>query len=392
MNKTILFIGHEASATGAPTSLLRIITWFKQNTNYNIKILLKKNGFLVDKYQELGQVYVCKYAFYKISPPNGFLKHITWSVHYRINRKIINGNYLLKNELKKQYQNANINIIFCNTSTNGRLLEALSFLNVPVVARIAELPFLIKNSFSYEFSFYEKYVNQYIAVSNNVKNALAKEFNIKPTKISVVHGAVDIKEKVKPVDLKKELHIPENSIIIAGSGTDLIRKGSDLFIHTANLICKHFKKKNIHFIWLGGKQNFFLKQLEQDIELAQLSENIHFLEHKKNALPYFAAIDIFFLPSREDPFPLVALEAAYFNKPVLCFEKAGGMPEFVETDAGFIIPYLDLYKAAKKIIELTENKDLRIKLGNNAYKKVKEQYHYDIVGNKFHEIIEKTIR
>ena len=57
---------------------------------------------------------------------------------------------------------------------------------------------------------------------------------------------------------------------------------------------------------------------------------------------YFSIFDVFALMFREDPFPLVCLEAALLEKPNLCFARAGGASELVESDSGFVVPYLDL--------------------------------------------------
>ncbi len=86
-----------------------------------------------------------------------------------------------------------------------------------------------------------------------------------------------------------------------------------------------------------------------------MKNKVFFLEHKPNPLDYYSAIDAFASVSREDSFPLVCLESASFAKPILCFEKAGGMAEFVENDCGFVVPFLDTGRFADKILELCEN-------------------------------------
>jgi glycosyltransferase involved in cell wall biosynthesis len=47
------------------------------------------------------------------------------------------------------------------------------------------------------------------------------------------------------------------------------------------------------------------------------------------------------------------------------------MPEFVEADCGFIIPYLDFDSMAENIVRLQEERTLLNKLGENAARKVK---------------------
>ena len=65
---------------------------------------------------------------------------------------------------------------------------------------------------------------------------------------------------------------------------------------------------------------------------------------------FYKNTDVLFLSSREDPYPLVVLEAAAFAKPAICFKDAGGAPEFVLQDAGIIVPYLDILAVANALL------------------------------------------
>ena len=47
--------------------------------------------------------------------------------------------------------------------------------------------------------------------------------------------------------------------------------------------------------------------------------------------------------------------------PIICFEKATGTSEVLSKGGGFVVPYLDIYEMAKKIIKYYENKDLKLK-------------------------------
>ena len=76
---------------------------------------------------------------------------------------------------------------------------------------------------------------------------------------------------------------------------------------------------------------------------------VRFVGPAPTPLPYMLAADVFLLSSREDPFPLVCLEAADCGLPVLCFADAGGMPLFVQEDAGAVVPYLDVDEMANQL-------------------------------------------
>lgn len=109
-------------------------------------------------------------------------------------------------------------------------------------------------------------------------------------------------------------------------------------------------------------------------------------EHPEHYYPLF---DLFLLTSREDPFPLVCLEAAAHGLPILCFENAGGMPEFVAEDAGCVVPYMDLDKMTDTIYNLMNSKNLRQWLGSNAQQKVLKNHNISTNAPRILDIINK---
>ena len=127
--------------------------------------------------------------------------------------------------------------------------------------------------------------------------------------------------------------------MIVGSGYETWRKGKDLFVQLASHVHQKLETDTVHFLWVGGRiDNEEYYEIAHDIKMAGLEHYVHFCGEVSNPLDYFAASDLFALVSREDPYPLVCLEAAILGKPILCFDNAGGMPEFVENDAGFVVP------------------------------------------------------
>src|SRR3954453_16167516 len=59
-NKPVLFIGHEASATGAPYVLLHFLEWLRGHTTINFEILLLDGGPLVGQFGRLGPTTVLR--------------------------------------------------------------------------------------------------------------------------------------------------------------------------------------------------------------------------------------------------------------------------------------------------------------------------------------------
>jgi glycosyltransferase involved in cell wall biosynthesis len=85
--------------------------------------------------------------------------------------------------------------------------------------------------------------------------------------------------------------------------------------------------------------------------------------------PYMAGLDLFLLTSREDPFPLVMLEAARQAVPVVCFEGAGGATEFVDETVGATVPMLDVAGMTAAVKRFKASPELRRRVGDSAYER-----------------------
>ncbi len=116
------------------------------------------------------------------------------------------------------------------------------------------------------------------------------------------------------------------------------------------------------------------------------------MESVQDPSDVYAAMDIFALTSREDPFPLVMLEAANYELPIVCFAQSGGGPEFVADDAGLIAPYLDVDRFADNVLLLTENAELRARLGSKGEQRVREHYSIDVQAPKLQNVIDEVAR
>lgn len=382
MTKQIIFISHNSSRTGAPIILLNFLRWFKQNTNIPFRIILADTGELEAEFRELAPTFI-----FNLKPQFG--------ISYRLKRYL----RLIKDptvRLKKWLKNTKISLIYSNTITNSLILESLSFIDAPVISHIHELEYIINWSGIDKFETTKKLTTHFIACANIVKNNLVENHHILPQDITVIHEFIPmVLNQLKSFDekvLEKELNLPPQAFIVGASATTDWRKGADLFIQLAYIVTQKMKEECIRFVWLGtrGKSIEYIG-LQQDVVKAGLTDHIYFIDAKPNPLDYFIRFDIFTLTSREDPYPLVCLENALLRKPIICFDRAGGEPEFVEDDCGFVVPYLDVNAMADRVIELYHSPDLRQKLGENAKKKVMERHNIETTAPKILEVINRFL-
>ncbi|MBW4470182.1 MAG: glycosyltransferase [Stenomitos rutilans HA7619-LM2] len=364
--KRILFISHDASRTGAPIVLLNFLRWFRDHTHLPFLILLREDGALRSEFEAIGPVIVLNQA--------GFAEET----------------------IAEQLEEYDVRLIYSNTIVNGMLLKALSHFQCPIISHVHELEQTIRYYVNLSFfQWVERYTTQYIVASNAVKNNLHLNHGIEAEKLNVIYEFIPIRsDSVNSIECKQalrtELAIPENAFIVGSCGTIEWRKGADIFVQLLRTLHKQRVDAPIYFLWVGGPtDSAFFDGIYADVKLLGLEHYIHFVGVKTDPLNYFAAFDVFALVSREDPFPLVCLEAASLGKPIVCFDDAGGMKEFVEEDCGFVVPYLNTEAMADRILELLDAPALRDRLGQQARRKVEERHDVNVLAPEILKLIER---
>lgn len=377
MRPRLLFVGHAASRTGAPIVLLHLVSWLHENTNSDISILLKEGGPLVPDYRNVGRT--------TIYTPESRLDKLDWKSKVR--------SAFGKNTLKRvsrAFDDYEYDIVYFNTIDNSIVMSEIGTVDFPIVTHVHELDSWIRQVGSNNLNMVRQMSSHFIVPSKAVKTALIKRYGFPASKTDVVYEFIQTKltgPRPDGQEVRNSLSMKPNAFVIGSSGLAYWRKGKDLFIQLALEVQKRAPDICLQFLWTGQVKQEELYRLQHDIDLAGLTGKVHFVGQVSNPLQYYAAMDIFVLMSREDPFPLVCLEAASLGKPILCFNNAGGMPEFVEKDAGFVVPYLDVVTMAEYCEKLIQDRLLIERLGTRAAEKVAERCDVEVAGRNIVNIL-----
>ena len=382
MPGTVLFLSHDASRSGAPIMLLNFLRWLRQNRAVQFRILIGNSGDLIADFEAVGAVDT-------FEPDRTF-----W---YKALRRLkCNDRYLSyhRARLRERLLNSDIRLVYANSVASAPMLEFLSFLNCPVICHVHEPAMSIRKLGTRALDLVKSRTSVYIAVSQSVKENLSESYQIPEDKIHLLLGSIPILEqpKVRDLhrDLRRELAIPATAKIVCGCGSIEFRKGTDIFLEVAS----HVSRKNlnfpVHFIWVGGEAAMIRRVRMQTVS-SSLNNLVHFVGQTSSVIPYFEASDIFLLTSREESLSLVMLEAALCERPIICFDQSGHPPEFVEQDAGFVVPGFDSIKMGDRLIELLSNPDLCRRLGMGAKSKLLTKYNFDVSASKIANVIEDMI-
>jgi glycosyltransferase involved in cell wall biosynthesis/ubiquinone/menaquinone biosynthesis C-methylase UbiE len=355
----ILFVSHEASRTGAPVLLLDVIRYVKNDLKIDCVTLLGCGGELEGKFAELGKTYILA--------DRGILDLVTF------------------HQIKKH----NIKFIYSNTITNGGIQSKLQEMGLPILCHVHELGFSIESYFGKEnLKRILKSTTKFLAGSKAVEEYLVDRKGVSRVKVDLAYPFINVAANEKiAINSAYPLNVEDGEIIIGACGTISWRKGTDIFLQVAKKVIDQYAGK-VKFVWLGGPitQGEY-RNLQYDAQQLGIDNNVIFTGSVSSHVPYFSRFDIFVLTSREDPFPLVVLDAASLGKPTVCFENSGGAPEFVEDDAGIVVPYLNLDQMSSAIIELILDQSLRRKFGKRAQEKVMQRHDVRVGGARIVEIV-----
>jgi glycosyltransferase involved in cell wall biosynthesis len=252
-------------------------------------------------------------------------------------------------------------------------------------------------TFEDHLKFLLKKADHLIAVSNAVANHYVRDYGFPAEKVStftlIDHDHIDeILKKAQRDLLEKIYNIPHDAVIIGGCGNAEWRKGNDIFNWIARRVIQKTSPLPVYFVWVGaGPQHEIYELIKSDIHLMGLEERIILIPPTPQALDYISRFDVLMLSSREDPYPLVVLEAALNETPVVCFDGAGGAPELIESDAGFVVPYMDISAASEAIIKLILDPNMRETMGRKGREKVLERHNTDKSVSKIETIIQKYL-
>jgi glycosyltransferase involved in cell wall biosynthesis len=159
------------------------------------------------------------------------------------------------------------------------------------------------------------------------------------------------------------LDIPDDAFVIMMAGTVDWRKGVDLFISLGRMLLPRIP--NAYFCWVGAGHMFplFERSWQTYYNISdELAARFRFTGERKDTVTLLQAADVFTLTSREDPLPLVHIEAAMLQKPIVCFSASGGAPEWIG-DAGIVVPFQDTAAMADAVVNLMNDPDRRQKMG-----------------------------
>lgn len=174
---------------------------------------------------------------------------------------------------------------------------------------------------------------------------LARESYLKQYPIEVINNGIDL-NVFKPThsNFREQYGIPGDKYIVLGvSFAWGYRKGLDCFVEMAEKLGEQYQ------IVLVGTDDEIDKNLPHNII------SIHRTQNQKELAEVYSAADVFVMPTREENYPTVNMEAIACGTPVVTFDT-GGSPEMLDDKTGIVVEANDIEATKKAIKDICEKK------------------------------------
>jgi hypothetical protein len=372
--KRLLFVSHSSRLEGAELTLFLLAKKLTEK-NYDIYVLCPGQGRLTKKLK--------KYD----------IKYFTMSIHRWVyscsylNRSYVLScfklnNFLMLQETKKMKKliinKIKPDLIVNNTITINQAVLIARELKIPLIWYVHE--FLRNDSFLKELNLSYQDIAEFII--NHADRIL---FNSKATK-DIFESRIKDKEGLNKlqaksdilyplVEIDREQHIsnktkkikPGNNFNMAVIGSVFAGKGQLLVLKAFNRIKDEVPYAQLKFAGNINDKNYY-NRLISYIDSNALKTRVSFCGYINNIEDYIAdKIDLVIVPSINEPFGRIALEAIMLGVPVIA-SNSGGLNEIVSNkETGILVDAQSVDDIASAIRTILKDKRLKMKL-EKAYK------------------------
>jgi glycosyltransferase involved in cell wall biosynthesis len=174
-------------------------------------------------------------------------------------------------------------------------------------------------------------------------------------------------------EIRREFSIPMEAPLLASVSRLFTQKGQRELLHALARVRKRVPDVRLLIVGAdalevhGGSFTAELRVLARDLGVADC---VVFTGERPDIPRIMAACDVFTMPSQEEPFGLVFLEAMAMQKPVVALND-GGAPEVVEHGrSGLLSPAGDIDALAGNIVTLIADAPLRARMGEHGRARV----------------------
>lgn len=205
-----------------------------------------------------------------------------------------------------------------------------------------------------------------IANSQMVADDVMAKYNVPKDKISVIYNGVDVtrftpdnREKYR-ASIRNEFNIAMDDKVLLYLGTNYGLKGLDRALNALKEVVEKNKKVKLLVVGYGKRVDEF----KANAASLGLKDHVIFAGGRRDPEAFYAAADIFVLPTRYDPFANATLEALASGLPVITTRQNGGHELLLDSECARVlkapdnsaemVEAINHFLSSKVLAEITE--------------------------------------
>lgn len=201
-----------------------------------------------------------------------------------------------------------------------------------------------------------------------------------------IYNGIDITDyeriKTGKPEKRAELGLGKDDFVCATIGRLVPVKGHKYLIDAIQKVVKVIPFAKFLFIGDGDLRSQLLEQAES----LEVRNNICFPGARSDIAELLNCIDIFLLPSLNEGFGIVLVEAMAMKKPVIA-TNVGGIPEIVVNGTtGILVPPKDPEAFSSAIIKLHNNPETSLRMGFAGYERARRLFDITTTVSKFENL------
>ncbi|HZY18412.1 MAG TPA: glycosyltransferase [Ramlibacter sp.] len=223
----------------------------------------------------------------------------------------------------------------------------------------------------------DRMTHRYVSPSRYTREYGRRIHLIDAAKARVIHNSLPLQPPQasragQRQRLRASLGLAEGDTLFLFCGRFERQKGVDVLLQAAARLVPPAR-----FVLVLCGTGELQARLEQQARSLGIADRVVWAGWQADVRPYYAAADVFVMPSRWETFGLVFLEAMNYGLPILS-TRTQAVPEVVEDGVcGLLSPSEDAVQLAANMQTLAARADLRRQLGANGRQRLLRSFSYD---------------
>lgn len=217
-----------------------------------------------------------------------------------------------------------------------------------------------------------QHADRAVAVSDGVRDGMAKMFAVPSQQIAVLPNCIDLQE-IDRLGAGDSPYPNDGQFHVVTVGRFHAQKGHAVLLEAAKRLISNERRTALRFHLIGqGQLEGELRRFVQD---ENLDDFVALEGYQPNPIPWIKHADLFCMPSLYEGLPLALLEAMACEVPIIAADCPSGPREVLDGGLyGRLVPPNDARALAEAIADCVDNYDAYASKTAAARRRVRDEY------------------